>query len=172
MSDPTNAPPKKLRNAELISPPNVLKDKAGTGGINESTLTKAQSLLQSNTVDFCPLGSALIDAMGEATQNARNGVTRGEAAIESIIYPVMQLKAQGSMFNYPLITEISNVLVDFLETVTEIDADVFEIILAHKRALNAVILGKMQGNGGKTGKDLHDALVDACNRFYRTHQKP
>src|SRR5689334_18011463 len=116
----TDQPP-KIRRAELISPPNYLKEKVGSGGIDENLLTKAQALLEDNTVDFKPIADMLIDVLTEAVQNTRAGVLTGENAIEAIIYPAMQLKAQGGMFHYPLVTELSNILVNFLETVNAPD---------------------------------------------------
>lgn len=161
---------KKMRRAELINPPNKLKEKVGSGGIDENVIFKAQALLENNTVDFRPIATMLVDLLNEAIQDAKSGGTKGEAAIESMIYPAMQLKAQGSMFHYPLITEISNILVNFLETVTDADKDVVDIVVAHKMSINAVLASQIKGDGGKVGKDLRDALLDACNRYYKSRQ--
>lgn len=158
---------KKVRKAELITPPNKLKEKVGSGGVDESVLFKAQALLENNTVDFAPIAAMLIDLLNEAISDAKSGNSKGEAAIEAMIYPAMQLKAQGTMFHYPLVTEISNILVNFLETVTDVDKNVMDIVVAHKMSINAVLASKIKGDGGKIGKELRDALMDACNRFYK-----
>jgi hypothetical protein len=158
----------KVRRAELISPPNRLKEKVGSGGIDEIVLVKAQELLENNTVEFAPLAEMLLNVLDTAVQNAKSNATKGEAAIEAMIYPAMQLKAQGSMFHYPLVTEISNILVNFLETVTGIDKDVIDIVNAHKMSIGVVISGNIRGDGGHTGKELRAALMDACNRFYKS----
>lgn len=159
---------KKVRKAELISPPNRLKEKVGSGGIDENVLNKAQALLENNTVDFKPIASMLMELLAEAVTDAKNGNIKGETAIEAMIYPAMQLKAQGTMFHYPLVTEISNILVNFLETVTMVDKDVLDLVVAHKMSINAVLASQIKGDGGKVGKDLRDALMDACNRYYKT----
>lgn len=166
----TAKPVRKPRRAELLNPPNKIKEKVGSGGIDESVLMKAQALLESNTVDFKPIADMLMDVLNEAITDAKAGNTKGMKAIETMIYPAMQLKAQGSMFHYPLVTEISNILVNFLETVSVADKDVLDIVVAHKMAINAVLASKIKGAGGKVGKELHDALLDACSRYYKTHQ--
>ena len=158
----------KVRRAELISPPNTIKQKVGKGGIDENVIVKAQELLEDNKVDFHPIAEMLMDVLNEAIQNAKSGAYTGEKAVEALIYPAMQLKAQGTMFHYPLVTEISNILVNFLETVTGVDTDVLDLVVAHKMSINAVIAGKIQGDGGAKGKELREALMDACNRYYRT----
>lgn len=158
---------KRLRKAELITPPNKLKEKVGTGGIDEVVLNKAQNLLENNTVDFKPIASMLSDLLSEAITDAKLGKISGEQAIEAMIYPAMQLKAQGTMFHYPLITEISNILVNYLETINNTDKDVIDIVVAHKMSINAVLSAEIKGDGGKVGKELRDALLDACNRYYK-----
>jgi hypothetical protein len=160
--------PEKRRTAELIAPPNALKEKAGTGGLDEAVLAKAQAMLEENTVDFAPLALTLLDALAAALEKVRAGSLAAEAALEAMIYPAMQMKAQGAMFHYALVTEISDVLVNFLETVAAPDADVLEIVSAHRLALHAVVSGRVVDDGGKSGTALRDALLDACNRYYRS----
>ena len=162
---------KKRRRAELITPPNRLKEKVGSGGIDERVLQKAQALVESNTVDFKPVATMLIDVLDQGIQEARAGVVRGEEAIEQMIYPAMQLKAQGGMFHYPLITEVCNILVNFMETVREADKDVLDIVIAHKMTINVILNSEIKGDGGEQGKQLRDALMEACNRYYKRHQR-
>lgn len=161
---------KKVRKAELISPPNRLKEKVGSGGIDESVLTKAQDMLENNTVDFKPIALMLVDVLHESITDSKSGTIKGEEAIESMLYPAMQLKAQGGMFHYPLISEIANILVNFLETVTDTDKDVLDIVVAHKQSINAVLASEIKGDGGKVGRELRDALLDACARYYKSRK--
>lgn len=161
---------KKVRNAELLIPPNQLKAKIGTGGIDEAVLVKAQELLENNTIDFKPIALMLMDLLHEAIADAKAGTLQGERAIEAMLYPTMQLKAQGGMFHYPLISEISNILVNFLETVIFVDKDMLDIVVAHKMSINAVLGSQIKGDGGKVGRELRDALLDACARYYKTRK--
>lgn len=158
---------KKLRKAELIMPPNRLKEKVGSGGIDEKVLSKAQELMENNTIEFNPIASMMIDVLHEAIADAKTGALTGEAAIEAMLYPAMQLKAQGTMFHYPLVSDISNTLVNFLETVGMADKDVLDIVVAHKMSLNAVLASQIKGDGGKVGRELREALLDACARYYK-----
>lgn len=157
----------KIRRAELISPPNRLKEKVGSGGIDEAVLMKAQELLEKNTINFEPIANMLLDLLVEAIADAKAGTTKGEEAIEAMIYPAMQMKAQGSMFHYPLISDISHILVNFLETVEDMNRDVLDIVVAHKMSIKAVLASHLKGDGGKTGKELREALMEACGRYYR-----
>lgn len=162
---------KRIRKAELITPPNRIKEKVGSGGIDEAVMQKAQDLVENNSVDFKPIATMLVDLLNEGIQEIRTGVIKDEEAIESLIYPAMQLKAQGGMFHYPLITEICNILVNFLETVEEADKDVLDIVIAHKMAINVVLGSEIKKDGGDQGKALRDALMEACNRYYKKHEE-
>lgn len=163
----------KLRKAEFIVPPNILKQKIGSGGIDPKLLVKAQEVLENNTTDFRPIATSLLESLDDAVKFARNNpATEIEPAIEKMIYPAMQLKAQGSMFRFPVITEISDILVNFLETITGVDADVLEIVEAHKLAIAAVITANMTGVGNPQGNELRESLMDACLRYYKSRGTP
>lgn len=171
MSDDVFPEQPKRRSAELISPPNRLKEKVGSGGIDESVIQKAQELLERNTINFEPIATMLVDLLVEAIADAKSGATSSDEAIAAMIYPAMQLKAQGTMFHYPLISDISHILVNFLETVETVDRDVLDVVVAHKMSINAVLASHLKGDGGKTGAELRDALMAACGRYYRNKNK-
>jgi len=167
----TMAENKKAEAAQMVVPPNRLKEKAGTGGFDEKNVAKAQDEIKNNKVDFRPIGAELIAQLEKALTEARSGRATGDAAMREIMVPAMQLKAQGSLFHYPLVSDISNILVNFLETVTEIDADVLEIITAHKTSMVAALSGKIQEKDlAKVGKELCAALIDSCERYAKTRK--
>ena len=89
-----------------------------------------------------------------------------EPLIASILYPSMQLKANGGMFHYALVTTIADKLVQFLEVIIHPDADALEIVLAFHTTIRAVIMGRIQGDGGRYGSELVDALDSACMRYF------
>ena len=157
---------KRLRNAELIIPPNRLREKAGFGGLDNAIIAKAQKLIETNTVDFIPVGDVLLDLLEENIRKILNQALTGEYAIEALIYPVMQLKAEGAMFSYPLITDIASILISFLEIIPDTGRDAMEVIIAHQLALKAVLRAQITGEGGKQGDALRQELREACLRYF------
>ncbi len=156
------------RRAEFITPPNVLKSKVGSGGLSEAILNKAQELLESNTVDFLPLAEIYLESLMKGIEGAKNANFNDdpETLIIAMLYPGMQLKANGGMFHYPLVTKIADKLIQFLEVIETPDAEVIEIILAYHTTIRAVVLGRIKGDGGRHGMELIDALNDACMRYF------
>lgn len=160
------------RKAEFFSPPNRLKNKVGYGGISEDILNKAQALLENNTVDFRPLGEMYLESVMRGVDHVKglpDSQTSDETTIASILFPVMQLKANGGMFHYNLVTLISDRLIQFLEVVEFLDKDALEIIQAFHTTIRAVLLGQIKGDGGVRGSELLDALNAACYRYFEKH---
>jgi hypothetical protein len=157
-----------VRKAEFTQPPNTLKSKVGSGGLSDEILEKAQELLENNSVDFYPLAEIYLTSLMKGIEQGKNANKKDdqEHIINSMLYPAMQLKANGGMFHYPLITRIANRLVHFLEVIQEPDIDAIEIILAFHTTLRAVVLGKITGDGGAHGEELFVALDDACLRYF------
>lgn len=156
------------RNAEFFNPPNHLKLKVGTGGLTENILGKAQALLENNTVDFTPLAEMYLDAMMKGIEQARtpDPDLDKDTLIAAILFPGMQLKANGGMFQYHLVTHIADRFVQFMEVIETVDHEALEIIIAFHTTIRAVILGRIKGDGGKRGEELMTALVEACHRYF------
>ncbi len=162
---------KPRRNAEFIKPPNMLKTKVGTGGLSEEILSRAQDLLENNTVDFQPLAEIYLSALQKGIDFAASSspYEDQEYIISRMLYPAMQLKANGGMFHYPLITRISDKLIQFLEVIEAADVEAIEIVMAFHTTIRAVVMGRVSGDGGRHGTDLLRALNEACLRYFEKH---
>lgn len=168
---PTHFNQERRRKAEFIRPPNTLKAKVGSGGLNEEIIDKAQHLLEDNTADFQPLADLYLAALTRGLEQARRGedISDRETIISGMLYPAMQLKANGGMFKYPLVTHMADKMVQFLEVLAVPDADALEIVLAFHTAIRAVVMGRVAGDGGARGKELTGALDEACHRYFDRH---
>jgi len=166
-SDPHFNRPVK-RPVEFFNPENILKRKVGSGGLDETILQRAQELLETNTVDFTAQGQRYLMSLREGIRMAETQSNRFEAEIllTTIIHPAIQLKANGTMFGYPLLTRIADLMIRFIEVLDDLDQDVLDIFDGFRVAFNAVIIGHIKGDGGQEGKDLYTALHDACQRYF------
>ena len=161
----------KLRTARIVTPLNVLKQKIGSGGIDAATLAKAEQVLENNTIDFRPIAKDLLNDLDQAIENARKSKTKDESLVEAMIYPAAQFLALGSVFHFPLVSDISDNLVGFLETITTPPTDeTLEIITAHRHAIAVVLKENMAGKNPPQGAELKRSLVEACQRHYKTRK--
>lgn len=151
---------------QLVVPDNMLKKKVGQGGFSEAVLVRAQSKIDNNTIDFRPVARDYSQAIAKLLKGLRAAsVIDSVEAIELIMYPVMQLRAQGSMFKYPSITKISHVLMDCLDNVTIVDGDVLDLVEGYHKSLNAMIALQIKSENDKAARDLTHALSAACARY-------
>lgn len=159
--------------ARFYTPPNTLKTKVGAGGIAKSILDKAQQLLEENEVDFEPIALNYMEALRRGLDRAYN--PKSEASnyelMSGLINPIMQLKANGGMFHYPLVSKISDKMIGLIETAKKPDEDLQEIIQAYHTTITAILHSKLQGDGGVKGDNLYFAICDACDRYRKKHAK-
>lgn len=156
------------RQAEFITVPNTLKAKVGSGGLSDAILDKAQILLESHSQDFAPLAEMYLRHLEVGIGIAKNTGPRGdqEQALSCMIYPTMQLKANGGMCGYPFVTDIADMLIHFLEVVAAPDADCIEIVEAFYTTIRLITQAKITAGDTDQAKDLKKALHEACQRYF------
>ena len=160
---------KKKKKARLINPPNNLKQKVGTGGLNVKILEKAEHFIFENKFDFEPYARDFLDRLEDEIKVIRKEKLHGKEAVERLIKPIMGLKANGGMFGYPLITEIADIVLNFLENIEDMNEDAYEILNAHEKSLKIIVQNKLTGTGGAYGRELGDELLKACHRYYKKY---
>ncbi len=160
------------RNAEFITPPNTLKAKVGSGGLSDQILDRAQELLEKHTIDFTPLAELYLDRMKTGIDDAKSLMKNNESEdlIAQILIPCVQLKANGAMFHYPLVTRVADRFVQFMEVVDHIDEETISIAEAFYTTIKIVVASKIKNNGGTQGEALVDELNNACKRYFDKHK--
>lgn len=153
----------------FIKPPNVLKQKVGMGGIDEKLLEKAQEAINNTEVDFTPYAEQFLKQFSEFASICRT-VKNFEKEKEKIIAPVMQLKANGGMFRYQLLSEVADIALNFLEIIEAVNDDAYDVIKAHEKTLKAIVASRLKGDGGREGYALIKELDQACQRYYNKYK--
>ncbi len=158
------------KKARIVKANRMLQAKVGIGPIDEEKIAHSQELIDNNDVDFKPLAEQYFTELQEAIDRARKNIkdkTQDDSVlIADLIAPVMQVKANASMFNFPLVGSLANIMLNFLETIKKIDKDVLTIVEAHQNTLNLIINNNMKGDGGAFGTELTAELKDACKRYF------
>lgn len=160
----------KRKAPVFTSPPNKLKTKVGDGGIPAFMIKRCQEYLESNPVDYTPYAirhlEELKDLYGQIEKANLDDVT----AKSKLTNIVMQLKSNGSMFHYQLLSMISDVMLRYLENVTVLNRDFQEIMAMYNKILEIVIAKRLTGNGGREGYALTQELHNACLRYYAKYR--
>lgn len=155
--------------------PNVIKanyrlqQKVGAGPLDEKIVKASQQVMDTNQVDFEPLGLAILRRLKDALDHAKEPGANMAQIKDTLTTPVMELKANASTFRYPLIGNLANIMLSFLEAIREMDEDALEIVRAHYDTLHMIVVRKLSGDGGDAGRQLTTELQLVCDRYY--HKK-
>ncbi len=153
--------------ARVITASRILQTKAGRGKIDDHKIRACQDALAQKTSDFKPVAIEFLDQLEIALENAAQSEEGDLDTHKAKIFkPVFDLKASAKMFKYDLVTIMTNIMVDFLERIKTLDQDAVEIVRAHHKTLTLIVLKKMSGTGGDSGKALAKELQSACARYF------
>ncbi len=150
-----------------------LQQRIGTGPLNPILIERAQRAIEENKIDFSPLGLQYLSELHEALESVEKNIdpSKLEEQKRILTEPVMELKANATIFHYSLVGNLANIMLSFLESITEIDKDALSIVRGHHDSLKAIIGGKMTGDGGQNGQIMMNELKDACARYYKKRKK-
>lgn len=162
--------PAKKGGARFIKPPNFLKQKVGSGGLPPEILTKSQKFIEENPVDFTPFAKEYLVRLQGMVKDIKAGRLSGEEAIDSLTVTAMQLKANGGMFGYHLLSEVGDVLLNFLENIVELNAEAVSVIEAHLTTMHVILANMLRGDGGQEGLALSSELYQACRRYFKKYE--
>lgn len=155
--------------AKVIKANYRLQQKVGAGPLDVKAVQQSQNVIDSNEVDFAPLGLSILKKLADAVEIAKTSNATTKDIKQMMTTPVMELKAHAAIFHYTLIGNLANIMLNFLEAIVAIDSDAIDIVKAHHDSLHMIIVRGMKGTGGEGGKILAQELQQACDRYY--HKK-
>ena len=160
---------KPKKKAKFHTPQNALRSKAGYGGIDPKVLARAEAYIENNDVDFTDIAKDILVRLDKAVAAIRHDENRSKEGINRMVAPVMEMKANGAMFQYGLLTDVADILLDFLENADNLDDDAMAIVDIHRKTFSIIINGCLKGTGGVQGDILIKELDEACARYYKKH---
>jgi len=158
-----------FRNAEFFLPLNTLRTKVGYGGLSDDVLNEAQMLIEYRSDEF-QLGQCLVGLL-DGIKHARNPDPDEDSKtlIEDILIAAVNLKANGGMCGYQLVTRIGARLIEFLEVGGELNKDAIDIVLAFYISMQIVLTRNVTGSSGNNGDHLMQELEAACMRYFQRY---
>jgi len=151
---------------QLITPPNLLKAKVGTGGvggIDPDLIKRAEDVIDTMSDEFAESVTREIMRLMKLAMDLENDPAKAEKILKKVRRVGHDLRGQGATYNYDLISDVAASLYRYTERLSGSAALNGEVIRAHADAMRAIIKNQVKGNGGEVGVDLVkslDALVD------------
>lgn len=147
--------------AEFVTPPNYLKMKVGVGGIDKEALKEAEIAIQVlGHKMYAQWADADLDRMRQTFEKLRSTSLDDPDGVRKMLRICWDMKGLGGTFGFPLITEITHILSNYLEhCLNHEGAKVSsQIVSAHIDALYVVLSQKVSGDGGALGRELISGL--------------
>lgn len=158
-------------DAKFTNPPNKLKQKVGSGGIPERLVDQGQGFIEENDIDFLPFANEYLREVKRHLNIIRNTENKEEqiTSFDKITQNIMSIKAHGGMFNYPIMSDIADIALSFLEGAETRNEDLYKIIDAHNNSMDLIIAKDIKDSSDSQGSAIIDALYGATLRYQKKY---
>jgi len=158
--------------------PNRLQQKLSMGmstdpnepAFSPDLLTQAEDMISNMETDYADWVADSVKTLRDALNRAIEDPEGAEEHLARIHEIALELRGQGSMFGYPLMTQFGKSLYEFSHRDMTVTPQLLDLIKAHTDLINVVIHQRMKGDGGAVGKDLMNSL-DEAKRKYAIRQR-
>ncbi len=142
---------------QLITPPNTLKDKVGTGGpgaVDLDVLERAEQVIADLAGNYLEWVEEDLVKIHKALEDLKAAGGDRKAELDRVFQIAHDMKGQGGSFGYQLITVVGNQLCRFIEPLESVGPGEIEVIKLHIDTMSLIIAQRMEGDGGKAGEAL------------------
>ncbi|MBM3553972.1 MAG: hypothetical protein FJX47_00280 [Alphaproteobacteria bacterium] len=141
---------------EIVGQPPSLEGKVKLmiGRDADELLKAAEKRIEGLKDEFIGILKRDAERLGDQMATAEKDPAGRVAAIKSIRKMAHELRGQGGTFGYPLISEVGDTLVKYIDTVQEASDNDLKIMRAHVDAIRVVQSRVITGDGGDVGRAL------------------
>lgn len=147
---------------------NRLKDRAllgaagGAAGFDPVQLETAQEQFEEMAEEYVDwVGGTFAELLQAINQASELPIEKRLSSWEQVHRVAHELKGQGGTFGYPLISVIAKSLHECTRPKAPMGDSNVKILKAHGDAMQAVIKGRIGGDGGEIGRELLEGLKQA-----------
>jgi hypothetical protein len=149
--------------ARIVQPKNKLKEKLGEGGFRKENIERAQKNLEEYDVDFFPIAEKYLLEIREVLAN------KDADNYNPIMDSLVQLRAQGSFFQFKSITAVTDVVVDLIDSLNKIDDTILQIINAYEQSMRIILKMDIKDDQNETCKALLMEMGLVCEKYKKRH---
>jgi hypothetical protein len=132
---------------KVFMPRNQLKEKAGSGGVDVSRVKVAEKRLKESSDTFPHISAKDFDQIEKGLDMAYEGKNIVQAK-ELVQSAASELKSNGGMFEYHIISDIAKSLFDFCDAIEGLEGRALTVVQLHVDALRVLMV-----SNGKTASN-------------------
>ena len=150
---------------EIFMPPNVLKAKVGSGGIDATVLKRAEQVIEDMKDEFADWIVKDVDHLSQARQAFE--AQRTEKTLNTLYRAAHDLRGQASTFDFPLVARIAHSLATLTDgTGQGTGAGVPMVLIdAHVDAIRLIVRDKIKNPADRMGTVLASELETKTAAF-------
>jgi CheY-like chemotaxis protein len=159
--------------------PRSLRQKLATGESGPETaafdpalLEAAESKIQDMEGDYADWVADTLEHLTQEQNRAIEDMDNAAEHIAEIRRIAHELRGQGGIFGYPLMTQFGKSLFEQTHEDIEVTPQLLELVKAHIDLIKVVTKEKIKGDGGETGKQLMTSLNEAKKKFANAKKPP
>lgn len=163
----------KRKRAYIFKLPKLLKQKLSTGMrpkpgeplFDPELIAAAEEKIANMETDYADWVGESIDELQQAHHRAIEDPEKSALHFETMNRVALELRGQGGIFGYPLITQFGKSLFDITGEGMNVTTNLLDLIDSHISLVKVVITQKIAGDGGTTGRELLQSLAEAKKKF-------
>ena len=156
----------KSPNVKISPPPKDLQMKVGTGTVPKEKIAQLQKVIDDAPVDFSAMAGAYLQELKTVLDK---GGDLTPSDIKAILRLVMDLKGNSTMFGYPMVGAVSEVMLNFLERLKNFDGEALSLVSLFYQTLTALLAADIKGQSNPAGQKLLKELGAACVRYQKKY---
>lgn len=139
--------------------------------INDDQIAKAQDVLDKPRIDFQPYAVDYIKKIREGMDMASVESYAYDSEYYKITVPLTQIKGQAGMFGNPLASEVSAMVLKFIEHYQRLDKDILNLLDVYCNTITLSYDQKLFNVETPGGKVLISELNEAMQRYVEKFKK-
>lgn len=163
----------KRKRAYIFKLPKYLKQKLATGAkpkkgeplFDPELIQAAEEKIANMETDYADWVGESVEELQQAHHRAVEDPERAAVHFEKINAVALELRGQGGIFGYPLITQFGKSLYELTGEGATVTTGLLDLIDSHISLVKVVIGQKISGDGGETGRELLQSLAEAKKKF-------
>ncbi len=147
-----------------------LTGRGGSGDPSEppfdpALIAAAEAKIATMEGDYSDWVAKSIENLAQAHHRALEEPARGLVHLKTINEIAHELRGQGGMFGYPLMTQFGKSLYDVTSEDASVSTKLLDLIDSHIDLIKVITKQKIKGDGGAMGQQLMKTLMEAKKKF-------
>ena len=139
--------------------------------ITDDQIKQAQDIIDNTPIDFEPYAMNYLHKIKEAVEMARNETYLHDGEYDMIVFPMTQIKGQAAMFGNHLASEISAMILKFIEHYKRLDSDMLVLLEAYCKTIHLSYSKKLYNVDTPGGRVLLSEMGYAMERYAERFRK-